>query len=247
MSQGPPASRPVSSQHQDDRFKSLPPLDSRTLPPINDNSKPRVSNAQEHALLRANTTPAQSPVIQKYSRSIGMQNILNQDTPEEPNRRRKADHFELPSTATTAASRAPSSSMTPSPTTVSLPSITSPSMHPYLPAVSQGPRQILTPRSTSAYAAPSFLPKAFPGTIDAKTSPFVGSSEPMHSQAPELIHPQEHPSVPPLTSLQFTNPFPQPRSPPGRRPSAGSQISTALDRRPSLAGSDSPSTTYSSY
>ncbi|KAL8800761.1 MAG: hypothetical protein Q9182_004925, partial [Xanthomendoza sp. 2 TL-2023] len=177
-----------------------------------------------------------------------MQNILNQDTPEEPTRRRKADHFELPSTATTSASRAPSSSMTPSPKTVSLPSITSPSLHTYLPAVSQGPRQILPPRSTSAYAAPSFIPKALPGTIDAKTSPFVGSSEPVHSQAPELIHPPEHhASVPPLTSLQFTNPFPQPRSPPGRRPSGGSQISTAPDRRPSLAGSDSPSTTYSSY
>ncbi|KAL8681018.1 MAG: hypothetical protein Q9186_002854 [Xanthomendoza sp. 1 TL-2023] len=248
MSQGPPASRPVSSQHQDDRYKSLPPLESRTLPPIKDNPRSRVSSAQEPALVYANTTPAQSPVNQKFSRSIGMQNILNQDTPEEPDRRRKADHFELPSPAITAASRAPSTSMTPSPGTVSLPSITSPSMHAYPSSISQGPRQILTPRSASAYA-PSFTSKAtIPGTIDAKASPFIGASEPVHCQPPpEPSHLQEHHPVPPLTSLQFTNPFPQPRSPPGRRPSGGSQVSTALDRRPSLAGSDSPSTTYSSY
>ncbi|KAL8857932.1 MAG: hypothetical protein Q9178_005551 [Gyalolechia marmorata] len=178
-----------------------------------------------------------------------MQNILNptgKESPEEQNRRRKADHFELPSPATTAASRAPSISMTPSPGTVSLPSITQPSMHAYPPPVNQGTRQILTPRSASVYG-PSFIPKTLPGTIDAKASPFIGSSEPVTSNVLETNHLQEHHSVPPTTNLPFGGPYPSARSPPGRRPSSGSQMPTALDRRASLAGSDSPSTTYSSY
>ncbi|KAI4250153.1 MAG: hypothetical protein L6R40_000325 [Gallowayella cf. fulva] len=246
MSQGPPASRPSSSQYQDDRYQTLPPLESRTLPPINDKSQATVSNALENA---TKTTPAQSPINQKTSRSIGMQNILNpasKESSEESTQRRRADHLELPSPATVAASRAPSISITPSSGTVSLPSITPPSMHAYLPSVSQGPRQILTPRSTSAYT-PKFIPQAIPGTIDAKTSPFVGSSESASSTLPESSHLSDHQSVPPVTSLPFNNPFPTARSPPGRRPSGGSQMSAALDRRASLAGSDSPSTTYSSY
>ncbi|KAL8730855.1 MAG: hypothetical protein Q9166_003782 [cf. Caloplaca sp. 2 TL-2023] len=249
MSQGPPASRPLSSQRQDDRYQTLPPLESRTLPPINDSSSARVANVHESATFYPKTTPAHSPVSQKFSRSIGMQNILNptgQDIPEEQNRRRKADQIELPSPATTAASRALSTSVTPSPGTVSLPSITPPSMHAYLPPVSQGPRQIMIPRSSSAYA-PSFNPKALPGTIDAKTSPFVGSSDLVPSNLPEISHSPEHASIPPATSLPFNGPYPSARSPPGRRPSGGPQMSTALDRRASLAGSDSPSTTYSSY
>ncbi|KAL8753591.1 MAG: hypothetical protein Q9199_004939 [Rusavskia elegans] len=249
MSQGLPASRPSSSQPQDDRYQTLPPLQSRLLPPINDDSRARASGGHENDTSYAKTTPAQSPVIQKNSRSIGMQNILNptgKENPKEQSRPRSADHFELPSPATTAASRAPSISMTPSPGTVSLPSITQPSMHAYPPSVNQVSRQALTPRSASAYG-PSFIPKALPGTIDAKASPFIGSSDPVNSNMSEANHLPEQQSVPPATSLPLGGPYPPARSPTGRRPSGGSQISTALDRRASLAGSDSPSTTYSSY
>ncbi|KAL8778681.1 MAG: hypothetical protein Q9213_007295 [Squamulea squamosa] len=249
MSQGPPASRPSSSQHQDDRYQTLPPIESRTLPPINDNPRARSSNGYENATLYAKTTPAQSPVNLKASRSIGMQNILNpsgKESPEEQTRRRKADHFELPSPTTTTASRAPSISMTPSPGSVSLPSIAQPSTHPYPPPMNQGSRQILTPHSASSYGS-TFMPKALPGTIDAKASPFIGSSDPVTSNVTETNHVSEHQSVTPATSLPYGGPYPAARSPPGRRPSGGPQLSTALDRRASLAGSDSPSTTYSSY
>lgn len=249
MSQGLPAPRPSSSQPQDDRFQTLPPLQSRILPPISDNSRPRASDGQENAPSYAKITPAQSPIIQKNSRSIGMQNILNpsgKESPEEQSRRRNADHFELPSPATTAASRGPSTSMTPSPGTVSLPSITQTSMNAYPPPVTQASRQILTPRSASAYG-PSFIPKALPGTIDAKASPFLGSSDPAISNISEASHLPEQHSVASATILPLGGPYPPARSPTGRRPSGGSQISTALDRRASLAGSDSPSTTYSSY
>ncbi|KAI4278206.1 MAG: hypothetical protein L6R38_005297 [Xanthoria sp. 2 TBL-2021] len=249
MSQGLPASRPSSSQPQDDRYQTLPPLQSRLLPPITDNSRARASGGHENATSYAKTTPAQSPIIQKSSRSIGMQNILNptgKESPKEQSRPRSADHFELPSPATTAASRAPSISMTPSPGTVSLPSITQPSMHAYPPSVNQVSHQTLKPRSASAYG-PSFIPKALPGTIDAKASPFIGSGDPVNSNISEANHlPEQHP-VPPATSLPLGGPYPPAISPTGRRPSGGSQISTALDRRASLAGSDSPSTTYSSY
>ncbi|KAL8669732.1 MAG: hypothetical protein Q9168_005687 [Polycauliona sp. 1 TL-2023] len=247
MSQGLPAPRPSSSQHQDDRYQALPPLQSRVLPPINDNPRARPPGGHENATLYTKTTPAQSPVLQKSSRSIGMQNILNptgKEPPEEQSRRRNADHFELPSPATTAASRAPSISMTPSPSTVSLPSITQSSMHAYPPPVSQGSRPVSTPRSASAYGS-NMIHKPFPGTIDAKASPFVGSND---SHVQETSHFPEQSSVPLGTSLPLGGPYPPARSPPpGRRPSGGSQISAALERRASLAGSDSPSTTYSSY
>ncbi|KAL8995180.1 MAG: hypothetical protein Q9169_005039 [Polycauliona sp. 2 TL-2023] len=249
MSQGPPAPRPSSNQRQDDRYQKLPPLQSRTLPPINDSSRPRISGGHEIATPYAKTTPAQSPVLPKSSRPIGMQNILNptgKESPEEQSRRRNADHFDLPSPATTAASRAPSISMTPSPGTVSLPSITPSSLHAYAPPVNQGPRPILTPRSASGYGS-NLLHKAFPATIDAKASPFIGSNDPLNAHVPETGHIPEQHSVPPATSLPLGGPYPPARSPPGRRPSGGSQVSAALERRASLAGSDSPSTTYSSY
>ncbi|KAL8849693.1 MAG: hypothetical protein Q9221_005303, partial [Calogaya cf. arnoldii] len=250
MSQGLPASRPSSSRHQDDRYQTLPPLQSRILPPINDSSSAGPSGGHEIATSYARTTPAQSPVIQKNSRSLGMQNILNptgKESPDEQSRRRKADHFELPSPATTAVSRAPSISMTPSPGTVSLPSITQASMHAYPPPITQGSRHVLTPRSASSAYGSNFIPKALPGTIDAKVSPFIGSGDLVNSNMPETNHLPEKHSVPPATSLPLGGPYPPARSPPGRRPSGGSQISTALDRRASLAGSDSPSTIYSSY
>ncbi|KAL9631008.1 MAG: hypothetical protein Q9204_004439, partial [Flavoplaca sp. TL-2023a] len=249
MSQGLPASRPSSSQHQDDRYQTLPPLQSRTLPPINDNPRSRASGGHEAAISYAKITPAQSPVIQKSSRSIGMQNILNptgKESSEEQNRRRKADQFELPSPATTAASRAPSISTTPSPGMASLPSIAQSSMHAQPPTVGQGSRPLSTPRSVSAYGS-NLIPRLLPGTIDAKASPFLGSNNPVKSNVAEpSIHSEQH-QLPPATSLPLGGPYPPARSPPGRRPSCGSQISTAPDRRASLAGSDSPSTTYSSY
>ncbi|KAL8730672.1 MAG: hypothetical protein Q9181_004580 [Wetmoreana brouardii] len=249
MSQGPPASRPTSTHQQDDRYKTLPPLESRTLPPINDSSRARVTNGGETISLSARVTPAQSPVDQKNTRSLGMHNILNpasKESPEGQIRRRKAEQYELPSPATTAASRAPSTSMTPSPGSVSLPSITPQSMNVYLPPVAQGPSHIMIPRSASEYA-PNSIAKPVPGTIDAKATPFIRPVDQLNTGVPEGNHHTELPSVHPPAALPFGNSLPPPRSPPGRRPSSGSQLVGALDRRASLAGSDSPSTTYSSY
>ncbi|KAL8828729.1 MAG: hypothetical protein Q9170_006479 [Blastenia crenularia] len=249
MSQGPSASRASSSQNNNNRYKTLPPLESRTLPPINDASQGRSSENGERPTSSTKATPLQSPISQKSSRSLGMQNILNppsKDGSENQSRRRKADQFELPSPATTAASRAPSTSMTPSPGTVSLPSITPPSMNSYPPPVGQGPRQILTPRSVSGYL-PNLATHAIPGTIDAKVSPFVGSSEPMYTSVPEVSHAPNFSSAAPPGGPPYGVPFSHSRSPPLRGPSGGSQLPVVMDRRPSIAGSESPSTTYSSY
>ncbi|KAL8935048.1 MAG: hypothetical protein Q9216_005607 [Gyalolechia sp. 2 TL-2023] len=250
MSQGPSASRPPSSQNDSDRnTKRLPPLESRTLPPINDGSMARTSGSGERPTLSAKATPAQSPAIQKSSRSLGMQNILNpasKDASENPSRRRKADQVELPSPATTVASRAPSTSMTPSPGTVSLPSITPPSMNTYLPPVGQGPRQAFTPRSASGYP-PHLATNTMPGTIDAKVSPFVGSGESVHASAPESSNGLDFASAVPPNGPPYGGVLPHARSPTGRQASSGSQLPISMDRRSSIAGSDSPSTTYSSY
>lgn len=250
MSQGPSASRPLSSQNNSDRNNTrLPPLESRTLPPINDGSMARTFDSGEWSTLSARPTPVQSPAIQKSSRSLGMQNILNpisKDSSEDPSRRRNADQVELPSPATTAASRAPSTSMTPSPGTVSLPSITPPSMNTYLPPVGQGSRQAFPPRSASGYLS-QLTTHAVPGTIDAKVSPFVGSGEPVHTSASESSNCRDFPSAVPPNGPPCGGAFPRARSPSGRQPSSGSQLPTSMDRRSSLAGSDSPSTTYSSY
>ncbi|KAI4184787.1 MAG: hypothetical protein L6R41_004509 [Letrouitia leprolyta] len=246
MSEGPSAPRPLSSQNDNDRYnKRLPPLESRTLPRISDGSVARTSDSGEWPTLSAKATPAQSPVTQKSSRSLGMQNILNptsKESPEDSSRRRKAEQVELP----TSASRAPSTSMTPSPGTVSLPSITPPSMNTYLPPVGQGPRQAFTPRSTSSYP-PNLATNALPGTIDAKVSPFIGSGEPVHTIAPENNNAMDFPSAHPPNGTPYGSAYPHTRSPTGRQPSSNSQLPISMDRRSSVAGSDSPSTTYSSY
>ncbi|KAL8934865.1 MAG: hypothetical protein Q9211_005005 [Gyalolechia sp. 1 TL-2023] len=251
MSQGPSSSGPLLSQNDSDsNHKRLPPLESRTLPPINDGSMARASDLGEWPALSARPTPVQSPAVQKSSRSLGMQNILNpasKDSSGDPSRRRKADQAGLPSPATTAASRAPSTSMTPSPGTVSLPSITPPSMTTYLPPVSQGPHQAFALHSTSGYP-PTLATHAIPGTIDAKLSPFVGSGEPVHTSAPETSNCLDFPSaVPPNGPPYGGGAFPPSRSPTGRQPSSGAQLPISMDRRSSVAGSISPSTTYSSY
>ncbi|KAL8714581.1 MAG: hypothetical protein Q9220_001529 [cf. Caloplaca sp. 1 TL-2023] len=249
MSQGPSASRSSSSQRHNDKYKILPALDSRTLPPITDTSRPKLPHPGEYDASSKRGTPAQSPLNQKAPRLLGMQNILNpaaKDGSDEQNRRRKADQFDLPSPVTTVASRPPSTSMTPSPGSVSLPSITPPSMTTYLPPLGQGPRQLLSSRAASGYSQGPVT--AIPATIDAKASPFLGSADSMNSGVPSRNQvSSELPSGNPLTTLPFANPLPSARSPPGRRPSGGSQYSAALERHPSLAGSDSPSTTYSSY
>ncbi|KAL8762488.1 MAG: hypothetical protein Q9184_001523 [Pyrenodesmia sp. 2 TL-2023] len=253
MSQGPSAPRPLSNPRNDDRHKILPPLESRTLPPLSDSTKAGTAIIGEYALPPARAGPAESPGSQKSSRSLGMHNILNpagKDTSESQSqsqsRRRKADEAGLPSPATTAMSRAPSTSMTPSPGTVSLPSITPTSMNAYLPPVGQGARQILTPRSASGYL-PHPITNAMPATIDAKVSPFVGSSGPVNANVSESNHPGDFPSslqhgVPPYSGGLSAS-----RSPPGRQPSGGAPLPGVVGRRSSLAGSDSPSTTYSSY
>ncbi|KAL8778670.1 MAG: hypothetical protein Q9194_001865 [Teloschistes cf. exilis] len=252
MSQGPPVSRSSSSSNQrnDDRYKTLPPLESsRTLPPIDANSRSsRATNAGDTPA-SAIATPAHSPEDQKQSRSLGMHNILNpagKESPEGQTRRRRMEQNELPSPAPTAASRVPSTtSTTTSPSTVSLPSITPPSMHTYLPPVGQVSRAMMTPRSASNYP-PSLVTKPMPATIDAKVSPFLRSNDPTNSSVPESSLSSAHTALPPST-LPFGSNLPPPRSPTGRRPSGGPSMTGSMDRRSSLAGSDSPSTTYSSY
>lgn len=251
MSQGPSASRPLSNPRNDDRYKTLPPLESRTLPPLSDSTKAGTASIGEYALPSARAGPAESPSSQKSSQSLSMHNILNpagMDTSESQSqsRRRKADEAGLPSPATTAMSRAPSTSMTPSPGTVSLPSITPTSMNAYLPPVGQGPRPTLTPRSASGYLSHP-VTNAIPGTIDAKVSPFVGSSGPVNANVLESNHPADYPSSLHHVAPPYSGGFPASRSPPGRQPSGGAQLPGVVDRRSSLAGSDSPSTTYSSY
>lgn len=240
MSQGPPVSRPSSTQRNDDRHKTLPPLASRTLPPITDSLKPRSSSGGEYAPVSATAPPAELPISQNYSRSLGMQSILNpagRDSSQGQSRRRTAEQAGLPSPATTAASRAPSTSMTPSPGTVSLPSITPPSMTTYLPPVGQGPRQTLTPRSASGYL-PNPATTALPATIDAKATPFVMSSGPVVANVSESHRGPEFTSSVPHSSYE--------RAPRGQQASGGPQLPGSVDRRTSIAGSDSPSTTYSS-
>ncbi|KAI4120551.1 MAG: hypothetical protein LQ338_006936 [Usnochroma carphineum] len=247
MSQGPPASRPLSGQRNDDRYKTLPPLESRTLPPINDNLNARASSNGGYAPIYGRPTPAESPISQKSSRSLGMQNILNpagKDTTESQSQRRVADQAGLPSPAPTAASQAPSTSVTPSPGTVSLPSITPPSMNAYLPPVGQGPRATRTPRSASGYPLNTMTNTAT-GTIDAKATPFVGSSGPVNANASENNSGPDFPSS--HSGPPYGGAFPFARSPPGRRSSGGSQLPGGADRRSSIAGSDSPSTTNSSH
>ncbi|KAL8633212.1 hypothetical protein Q9189_001112 [Teloschistes chrysophthalmus] len=252
MSQGPPVSRSSSSSNQrnDDRYKTLPPLESsRTLPPIDANSRSsRATNAGDTPA-SAIATPAHSPEDLKQSRSLGMHNILNpagKESPEGQTRRRRMEQNELPSPAPTSASWVPSTtSTTTSPSTVSLPSITPPSMHTYLPPVGHVSRAIMTPRSASNYP-PSLVTKPMPGTIDAKVSPFLRSNDPTNSSVPESSLSSAHSALPPST-LPFGSNLPPPRSPTGRRPSGGPSLTGTMDRRSSLAGSDSPSTTYSSY
>ncbi|KAL8650429.1 MAG: hypothetical protein Q9210_003831 [Variospora velana] len=248
MSQGPSATRPLSSQRNDDRYKALPPLESRTLPPINNSLQAGSAHPGQYTPLSAKATPAASPMSQKSSRLLGMHNILNPASKEADGqtRRRKADQAELPSPATTAASRFPSNSMTPSPGTVSLPSITPPSMNTYLPPVGQGLRQTSTPRSATGYP-PNLLTSSLPGTIDAKVSPFVGSTGPMSTYTSESKTGSDFPSSHSHAGPSYGGIFPPTRSPPQRRPSGGSQLPGTVDARASIAGSDSPSTTYSSY
>ncbi|KAI4198772.1 MAG: hypothetical protein LQ346_002700 [Caloplaca aetnensis] len=251
MSQGPSASRPLSNQRNDDKYQTLPSLESRTLPPLSDNTKAGTASTGEYALPSTRAGPTESPISQKSTRSLGMQNILNpsgSDTSESQpqSRRRKADEAGLPSPATTAMSRAPSTSMTPSPGTVSLPSITPTSMNAYLPPVGQGHRQILTPRSAAGYL-PHPITSAMPATIDAKVSPFVGSSGPVNANVLESNHPPDFPSSLQHGALPYGGRCPASRSPPTRQLSGGAQLAGSVDRRSSLAGSDSPSTTYSSY
>ena len=257
MSQGPSAPRPSASQRHNDRYKTLPPLESRTLPPISDGIRSAVSMNAESGTCSTKMTPAQSPVDQKPSRPIGVQSILNptgRDGFEVQGVRRKAEHFDLPSPATTVASRAPSSSMTPSPGSVSLPSITSPSMGAYLPSMGHGPRQILTPRSTSSYTPNVAVKNMSNRKIDAQKSPFIGSSDTVTFNGPESQSVEDTRPGSALTS-SFGSSAPDNRSPTDRRFSGGPLAPGLVERRTSLGGgsqapgslSNSPSTTYSSY
>ena len=257
MQSGPPASRPPSNHRLDDRRgQTLPSLDSRTLPPIHDGHRSGASYSDERIFAGAPNGASQlsSDQDRRPSRPIGMQSILNptgRDISEGLNRTKKSDHFELPSPAPSSVSRVPSNSMTPSPGSVSLPSITPPSTDAYLPPMGPGSRQNLPSRSTSGFAPNALVKNIASGTIDAKRSPFVvaatdasGVDIPAHSDIP---------------GSSFSGPYGvsghSAKSPTGLPQGGGALSHGSSERRPSASSvsqppgslSNSPSTSYSSY
>ncbi|KAI4160408.1 MAG: hypothetical protein LQ342_005732 [Letrouitia transgressa] len=255
MQPGPSPPRPLSSRRPtDDRHQTLPPLDSRTLPPISDASR---IGAPSPAI-RAKSPKSHSERELRPSQPIGMQNILNptnKEIPDRPNQERKSDNFELPSPAPTNASRVSSNSVTRSPSTVSLPSITPPSTNAFLPPIGQGPRQVLTPQSTAGFTSNPLAKTICSGTIDAKRSPFVVSAADHNFSGSEKQARPDIYSGPILPAPSYGTPASQNQSPIGHRQGVGPSRPRDFERRPSLGStsqapgslSSSPSTSHSSY
>lgn len=261
MSQGPGASRCPPSPQRSSGPSLSSPLDSRTLPPIQDRyhaGGARSVSQSPAARSGAMPGPATYPSTSAEGRAsgpIGMHNLLNPaaaGSTETQKRARSEEVFDPPPPAFANDHRMPRASVTTSPGMVALPSITPPPLYTY-PAYG-GPlsRRSLVPRSPSIYPgkAPTFNgPSA---TIDARESPF-GASKELHS----VLAP-DPPSLPeistgPLSMYAYPNATTQ--SPQDRRPSIGSvQIHSSAERRVSGGGtsqihmsqSDSPTTSYSS-
>ncbi|KAL9039533.1 MAG: hypothetical protein Q9214_004837 [Letrouitia sp. 1 TL-2023] len=187
-----------------------------------------------------------------------MQNILNpanKEIPDRTNQRRKSDNFELPSPAPTNASRVSSNSVTRSPSTVSLPSITPPSTNAFLPPIGQGPRQVLTPQSTSGFTSNPLAKTMCSGTIDAKRSPFVVSAADHNFSGSEKQARSDLYSGPVLPTPSYGTPASQNQSPSDYRQGVGPSRPRDFERRPSIGSasqapgslSSSPSTSHSSY
>lgn len=275
MSQEPSGTRPSSSSPHDSIQKSLPPLQARTLPPIQNAIQ---TSASQDAFQRANTLsnapirstpPGSTPPDQRSSRPIGVQNLLNpagSDTSSTQTRPGNAGHFVSPPTPSsmgpTSRGATPSLPMTSghgrSPIEGSLPNITPPLVSAF-PAAGRA----MTPRSPSTWPQNTITTGLPSATIDARQSPFLlprdqGSS----SSAPGLpilsggattgppIHPRPYATaVPPaLTSPRRRGSGQEPPHQSWqnyRRPSNFSAEAQA----PGAASqrSDSPESQYSSY
>ncbi|KAL9610158.1 MAG: hypothetical protein Q9167_005112 [Letrouitia subvulpina] len=255
MPPGPLPPRPLSSRRPtDDRHQTLPSLNLRTLPPISDARRvgapsPALQTKSPKALNERDPRPSQP---------IDMQSILNpanKEIPDRPNQGRKSDNFELPSPAPTNASRVSSTSVTRSPSTVSLPSITPPSTNDFLPPIGQGSRQILTPQSTSGLTSNPLAKPMCSGTIDAKRSPFVVSAADHNFSGSESQARSDIYSGSILPAPSYGTPTSQNQSPTGHRQGVGPLRPRDFERRPSIGStsqapgslSSSPSTSHSSY
>ena len=265
MSQGRPKSRHTSISPHEERQKRLPPLGSRALPPIENattlagpfNTAPNVPATRD--------VSAQQPLQnlanpdQRSSRPIGVQNLLNPTSNGKTTNGHlqgsNGEYLDTPAIdnppATAPRASTPALPMGPlanrSPASVSLPSITPPSINAY-------PHQL--GRSPSAYAPSPILMGNPTATMDVKQSPFVLPRDHTATGNAGLSGMSRLPSM-------SSEPYPvnaiAPRSPPVRR---GSQDSSRYDRiqgllgrtggvgtgaHPAASQSDSPSTQYSSY
>lgn len=272
MSQRSATSRPSSSSPRD-RSNGLPPLGSRTLPPIHDATQSGASpnivsniSSTQNVPIRPTPPPSSTPPDQRSSRPIGVQNLLNpttsRETTDTQSRRRNADHMDSPSRASpfTTMPRVSTPSLPPtsvtnrSPVNMTLPSITPPSVSVY----PQPFARAVTPHMSPSSYGPGPVTMNNPsGTMDVKQSLFVLPRE--HNGTggrgglPDIATTTALPSEP------YGAPLPPARSPPGRR---GSQDSTHYSHMQNLlekkggkptgpqsvaSQGDSPSTQYSSY
>ena len=265
-------SRPSSSSPHD-RSNCLPPLGSRTLPPIQNaitsavsqSGAPIVSTSQ-NVSARPTPPPSSTPPDQRSSRPIGVQNLLNPTTGGEitngQNRRRNADHVDSSPRASPlpVMPRAPTPSLSTtsttnrSPVNVTLPSITPPLVNVY----PQPSGRVMTPHlSPSSYGPGPATVNNPSATMDVKQSPFVLPLD--HNS---IAGRGALPDIATATSMpgeSYNAPLPPARSPPGRRDSQDStrysHMQNLLERKngvttgPQSVASqgDSPSTQYSSY
>jgi len=270
MSQGPTAKPPPpSTSPHKESHKRLPPLGSRALPPIQNGSN--VGNPYTVAPAISATPnvsarqPPQSSFVrdQRSSRPIGVENLLNPpssgESTNDQNRCRNSEHLEslpaiTPCTAVphTATPSLPTTALNKhSPASVSLPSITPPSISIY-------PQNL--GRSPALYAPSPVTMKGPNGTMDAKQSPFVLPRDHTIPAGSGALALPDMNRVPSLSGESYVSGLPASRSPSGSR--RDSQDATRYDRMQTLLGrtggigtgghppasqSDSPSTQYSSY
>lgn len=240
---------PAGAHHIRPRSRSRPSLG--RSPPTRDASAPIASAVAESD--------------KSGSSAAGLQHLLNPVVTAEPaekiNRRRNADHFDIPPPKPYGNTpQMSSAALRTSPGAVILPSLTPPPISAYPDMAASSLRRTLTPRTPSAYMAASATFGGPKGTIDARKSPF-GASRDLHSAlGPDFSRRRESsvgamgPAVVPAVAFAVVNA--PTRSPPGRRASMGSvQRPPSPERRVSVGGqsqmqtsrSGSPSTTYSSY
>ena len=272
MSQRPTTSRPSSSSPHD-RSNCLPPLASRTLPPIHNAITAGVSqnpgagiSATQHVAARPTPPPSSTPPDQRSSRPIGVQNLLNPTVGGEAtngqSRRRSAEQMESSPRASplTGVPRAstpslPTTSVTSrSPVNVTLPSITPPMTSVYPQPVGRS----MTPHMSPSSYGPGPVTMSNPsGTMDVKQSPFV--LPPDHNGIGGRGNLPDIATATSLPNESYSASMPPARSPPGRRSSQDStrhsQLQNLLERTNGVATGpksvasqgDSPSTQYSSY